>query len=196
MSTVAIILRLRRYLPRLWLAILTVLIAASSAQAATRFSPDEVKAVYLFNFANFVAWPASAFLEQSTPIRYCVLQESAVSKALATVVAGETAQRRPLEVIRVDNGHEAGDCHILFATSTSRQELGSILRQLAQAPVLTVTDFEVAGAPPDIELIQREGRIVPLIDTDRATKAGLSISSKLLRIASLRGDSMTVGSVQ
>jgi hypothetical protein len=62
-------------------------------------SPDQeyqLKAVFLFNFAQFVEWPASAFPSPETPLVIGVLGEDPFGPYLDETVRGEKVNDRPL----------------------------------------------------------------------------------------------------
>ena len=64
---------------------------------AARASEYQVKAVFLFNFAQFVDWPASAFPDATAPLVIGVLGDDPFGPYLDETVRGETVRGRPLE---------------------------------------------------------------------------------------------------
>src|SRR5258705_4625430 len=61
---------------------------------------NQIKAVFLFNFAQFVEWPAQAFPEARTPLVIGVLGEDPFGAFLDETVRGEKVNNRPLVVQR------------------------------------------------------------------------------------------------
>ena len=54
-------------------------------------SPEyQLKAVFLFNFAQFVEWPASAFPKPDTPLGICILGEDPFGSYLDETVRGRS----------------------------------------------------------------------------------------------------------
>ncbi|MNT68230.1 hypothetical protein D3C72_2064430 [compost metagenome] len=77
------------------------------------------------------------------------------------------------------------DCRVLILQNADVEQALRALRTLSQGHgVLTVSD-ELTFVNPEIviALTQQEGRIVFGISPDAAAKAGLTISSRLLRLA-------------
>ena len=98
--------------------------ATAPGDRLAQSSPEyQLKAVFLFNFAQFVEWPASAFPEPDTPLAICVLGEDPFGPYLDETVRGETVGNHPLAVRRYRAVDEVTGCHILFV---SRQEQGHL----------------------------------------------------------------------
>src|SRR6185295_17077931 len=79
------------------LAILTrlpVLLLVSVAIAAPAPSEYQVKAVFLFNFTQFVDWPAQSFADARAPFVIGVLGRDPFGSALDEAVRGETVNGR------------------------------------------------------------------------------------------------------
>ncbi len=85
---------------------LAVWLAAGAAttvptDSLAQVAPDpeyQLKAVFLFNFAQFVEWPASAFPNAETPLVIGILGEDPFGAYLDETVRGETVNDRPLVV--------------------------------------------------------------------------------------------------
>ena len=73
-----------------------------------------VKAVFLFNFAQFVDWPADAFADSAAPFVIGVLGSDPFGELLDQTVLGEQLRGRPFEVRRYHTVDEITACHILF----------------------------------------------------------------------------------
>jgi YfiR/HmsC-like len=169
---------------RVWLALLLV----SAPSWAVPASEYQVKAVFLFNFAQFVEWPPSAFAGPDAPFVIGVLGRDPFGPDLDAVAHGETVGRHPLLVERYRDISELHNCNILFISRTAMGELPKILQALAGRSVLTVYDAEeVDQRGVMIRLVTRSSRIRMQIDVAAAKAANLVISSKLLRPAEIIG---------
>src|SRR5512134_3234752 len=76
------------------------LLLACSAWAAAPFSEYQVKAVYLYNFGQFVEWPADSFATPSTPFVIGIVGKDPFEGMLDNVVRGESLGTRPIAVER------------------------------------------------------------------------------------------------
>ena len=177
---------LKAHLPaRAWLAALLLLTAPCWAATPSEY---QLKAVFLFNFAQFVEWPASAFPDPRTPFVIGVLGRDPFGPELDGVVRGETVNGRPLVIERYHNIEELHNCNILFIGRTEIGALPQILAVLRGRSILTVSDAEEADqSGVMIRLLTRSNRIHLQIDVSAAKAGNLVISSKLLRPAEIVG---------
>lgn len=169
-------------------ALLVMAAALSLAMPAPAAAPTayQVKAVFLFNFSQFVDWPPAAFAGPRSPITICVLGHDPFGAALDDIVQGEIVNGRPLEVQRYRSVAELGDCHILFIDRSEQSRLGEILAQLDGRSVLTVGDSDGFARRGGMIRFMTVGNKIRLrVNLDAAQAAGLTISSKLLRPAEI-----------
>jgi hypothetical protein len=146
----------------------------------------EVKAVFLYNFTKYVVWPAEAFQEPSTPITICVLGRDPFGKTLDETVSGESVQDRPLAVRRIDGPEQGGGCHLVFIDQTQARDVPKLLKGFDGRPVLSVGESErFAERGGMINLSSQENRIRLEINVDAARRAGLRISSQLLKLGTI-----------
>jgi hypothetical protein len=156
----------------------------SQPSAADR--EHQVKAVFLFNFTRFVEWPQNAFPDAQAPLSICVLGADPFGSYLDDVVRGETVQGRPLVVSRLRAAEEGASCHILFVSNSESARLAEVQAALQGKPVLSVSDlpgFIADGGIVRFETVS--GKIRLSINPGAAKRAGLTVSSKLLRSADI-----------
>ncbi len=55
----------------------------------------QVKAVFLFNFLQFVEWPPAAFPDANSPVRIGILGDDPFGPALDEAVKNEAVSKRP-----------------------------------------------------------------------------------------------------
>jgi hypothetical protein len=172
---------------RAWPAIVAAaLLWAAPALPAQAPSEYQVKAVFLFNFAQFVEWPATAFPDVHAPLVIGVLGEDPFGAQLETVVRDEVVGGRKLTVQRYQRVEQVGDCHILFISQSESRRLEQVVAALKGRSILTVGDtpgFAVRGVM--VRFVTEKNRIRLRINLDAAKAAGLVLSSKLLRPADI-----------
>jgi hypothetical protein len=170
-------------------ALLTALVLASAAcWPAAGPSEYQVKAVFLFNFGQFVEWPAQAFDTPQAPFVIGILGEDPFGNALDEVVRGESVGSRSLVVRRFKNPREISACNILFISRNESARLREALEAVRGQSVLTVTDIEGADSHDAIIVLFNENnRIRMRINLAAAKSSQLVISSKLLRPAVVVG---------
>ncbi|NNE85881.1 MAG: YfiR family protein [Alphaproteobacteria bacterium] len=142
-----------------------------------------IKAALLFNFAKFAQWPATRFGNDSAPLRVCVIGADPFGSAL-TSLAGKTVANRTLAVLRITAAEKAAVCHILFVSASEQPRLDQILDAVGSQPILTVADMDqFTGAGGIVALKAADNRSRLEINVEAAEKAGLKLSSKLLRLS-------------
>ena len=165
-------------------------IGASSASAqASRFNERDVKAVFLFNFAQFVDWPAAAFTDERAPLVIGVLGEDPFGTTLDEVVKGEVVKNRSLVVQRFRRVEDITTCHILFVGPSEVTRQTQTVAALRGRAILTVGETEnFATGGGMIRFLTEQNRIRLRVNLGAVRAAGLTISSKLLRPADIVGD--------
>jgi uncharacterized protein DUF4154 len=156
------------------------------AAQAVRAPEYQVKAVFLFNFAQFVDWPAAAFPAADTPLVICVLGNDPFGDALDQTVRNERLGGRPFQVRRYRSVEEITTCHILFISRSEGNRPEAVLASLNQRPILTVSDADgFAQRGGMIRFVTDRNRIRLQLNLAAAEAAHLTISSKLLRVAEI-----------
>lgn len=171
-----------------WLTCVVILALGIAALAIQAEPPSEyaVKSVFLFNFAKFVEWPATAFADEHSPIVIGVLGEDPFGPYLDQTVEGELVNGRTLVVRRYEDIKEIDTCHILFISRSKAARIEDLLAALQNRPILTVADGEDSSWYGVIIRFASEGNKVRLkVNVDAADDAGLVISSKLLKLAEI-----------
>ena len=168
-----------------WIAALCVGLSISAARAeAPAPTEQQLKAVFLFNFTHFVAWPADAFGSPTEPFVIGVLGGDALADELDKAVHDERLDAHPLQVRRLRGIEDVRDCKILFIDRSQGADLDRVLGRLAHTDTLTVSDLDgAAGRGVIIQLAMQNNRIQLLVNADSAHSAGLTISSNLLRLS-------------
>jgi hypothetical protein len=169
-------------------AMLLALVAAAPGRAQAPPAPTEyqVKAIFLFNFSQFVDWPAAAFADDSSPLVIGVLGSDPFGTTLDEIVRGETVNGRPLAVQRYESVQQIDACHILFIGRSHDKQLAAVLAALEGRNVLTVGDFEGFARRGGMIRFMTVGNKIRLrVNLAAAQEAKLTISSKLLRPAEI-----------
>lgn len=166
----------------LWLAPPEPLRAAES-----RPEPEyQLKAVFLFNFAQFVEWPARSFHGADAPLIIGVSGTDPFGAYLDNLVTGEKVGTHPLVVRRYRRDEDPADCHILFVAASETTVLGPAIARLNGRSILTVSDIESFTREGGIVRFVTEGGKIRLrINVEAAKAVDLRISSKILRPATV-----------
>jgi hypothetical protein len=151
----------------------------------------QVKAVFLFNFVQFVTWPAAAFPDPQWPITIGILGNDPFGPFLEAAVQGEVIDGRSLTVKRFQQIEEVSGSHMLFVSKSESGRLGQILAAVQGKSILTVGETAAfARQGGIINFITVDSKVRYEINVEAAKRANLDISSKLLRLAKIVGSSM------
>ncbi len=170
----------------LWSAVGSAALGWREARAeSAAYSEYEVKAAFLFNFVQFVKWPAAL----SGPVTIGILGDDPFGGTLEKTIQGEVVNGRKLAVKRAKTAADLKGCQIVFVSNSEHGNLATILPALAAANVLTVGEHEgfvkqggAIGFTASGEKVRFE------INNAAAQRAGLEISSRLLKLASRVGN--------
>lgn len=173
-----------------FLVILTLALSAVSAPLTVYADPQsvqeyDVKAAFLYNFAKFVEWPPTAFINPGDPLIIGVLGVDPFGNSLKGL-EDKTVAGRKILIKRFTQVDELEKCHLLFISSSEKKNLHQILPAVKGWNVLTVGEmkgFAEAGGMINFTLIEKRVRFE--VNLDAAQNAGLKISSQLLKVAKI-----------
>jgi hypothetical protein len=168
------------------LKVVAALMSALLLVQSPRASEYQVKAVFLFNFGQFVEWPAVATPDPLMPVIIGILGEDPLGTFLDETVRGERLAQRPFEIRRYRELTDIQACNILFISRSESERVGQILAGLKNRPILTVSDGDdFAKRGGMIQFVNDKNRIRLRINVEAAQAANIVISSKLLRVAEI-----------
>jgi len=150
--------------------------------AAQQALETDVKAAFLYNFTKFVDWPRPP--ADAEPFRLCVVSDDALMQSLERTIEGESVNGRPLKSLVPRTPAEARTCQMLFVGHAEGEREARLLSAVRDLPVLTVSDtndFAVRGG--GIEFVRENSRLRFDVNLPGAERAGIKISSRLLKVA-------------
>ena len=165
---------------------LGVLMGRRPVARANEASEYQVKAAFVYNFVQFVEWPASAFKGTvKAPLQIAIVGNDPFNGMLDRVVAGKVVNGHPLVVRHFATaGDVCQPCHVMFVCAQSEQQFGLAMQKLGCAGLLTVGETDgFLDAGGIIRLYQEGNHIRFDVNRGAADRAGLRVSSKLLKLA-------------
>jgi YfiR/HmsC-like len=143
----------------------------------------KVKAVFIYNFAKFVEWPAEEPQKRNKVLTICVLGDDPFG-ANFNVIRGKTIKGRAVESKTIMSIEKAKDCDCLFISESEKSNVGEILGDLKDYKVLTISDMDgFLDAGGIIQFVLEKSKVRFLINMGVAKRAGFKVSSKLLELA-------------
>ena len=152
--------------------------------AQSKAEDYQVKAVFLFNFTQFIDWPSTAFKSADEPFVIGIMGDDPFGNYLDETVEGEYIGKHPIVIKRCGDVRSALTCHMLYINSSDREWMRTVLNSVSEKNILTVSDdpyFNKLGGI--IRFYTEDNKIRLQINLPRSKEAQLSISSKLLSVA-------------
>lgn len=142
----------------------------------------EVKAAFLYHFAQLVIWPK----ETQGPVVVAVVGRDPFGDRLEATIGGQTVKGRSIRIERAARPRDLpAPPHVLFIGAATLPDARALLADLPPGPVLTVASVGgFAGAGGMVEFrVTPDARVAFDIDRRAVERAGLLMSSQLLKIA-------------
>lgn len=159
-----------------------LLLVLSPLVQAQRQAPEpELKAAILVNMLLFVDWPSKAS-QASDRLTLCYLEASPITAVLDSL-NGKLLKGKPLQVQAVTSSTTSG-CHALYLSSRNSNGLAEVVVNSQSSGVLLIgdsPDYFQHGVMLNLEV--DDGRVVFDIDLRSTRQAGLTLSSKVMRLA-------------
>jgi hypothetical protein len=163
---------------------------ASPAGGAARLDPTEygLKSVFLYQFCRFMEWPGSAFSSPNDPLVIGVVGEDPFGELLREAVEGETYHGRPIRIEHYRSPRDIRKCHLLFVSRSNVDQMSEILAQVAGKSVVTVGETDgFLDRGGMIALTADRNRVRLRVNASSLRAANVDVSSKLLRVAEIKG---------
>jgi YfiR/HmsC-like len=172
------------------LALLATVSAARIGSAEKPAGEYELKAAFLYTFAQFTEWPAEVFPGPGAPLIIGIVGDDPFGRILDDTIKEESIHGRPTVIRRIERGEDLKSCHLIFVSSSERRQLPQILAEIKGGSVLTMSEIDRFGYFGGIVTLTMEGpRVRFEINLNAAEQARLKISSKLLKLAKITGAS-------
>lgn len=119
----------------------TVVLSRQVGGQSSPYTPYQLKALYLHNFAKYTEWPKEALGDENAPFVLGILGKDPFGKNIE-IIEGKTIKGRKLKVKLFSSVQEVKDCHLLFICSSETERLPQILKALETSSILTIAEVE------------------------------------------------------
>jgi len=187
-------MRRLRLLITIAMVILPSLGFEAHAQESSVSSEYLIKAGFIYNFANLVQWPSTAFTQPDSPIVIGILGEDPFGTVLDRVLAGKKVNGRIFLVKRLKSIPDLKECHIVFVSSSEMAHLAEAIHLVKGMPILTIGEIPgFAKRGGIINLFLEDNKVHFEVNVEAAKEADLNISSRLLALARIVQEPATDG---
>jgi len=159
-------------------------ISPKMSHAQSQVDEYQLKAAFLFHFAQFVEWPLDALKNPDDSFLFCVLGEDSFHGDLERIVEGKLLADKVVRVQHIKQLQESQGCRVVFIDANESKQISLSTASLRKMPVLTVGESEDFLRQGGIIRFCLEDRKVRFeINQQAAGDAHLKISSRLLQLA-------------
>lgn len=145
---------------------------------------EQIKALFIYNFSNYVEWPNSAFKNENSFLKICLFGKIPFYPFL-DIFNGTMVKNRQLDITNTQNIESIkSGCHILFVGDDKKQNLPALFKNIEHSYVLSIgdtKDFSHSGGV--ISIMRTQDQIEFEININQALKNKLYITSDLLSLA-------------
>jgi len=165
-------------------AALALVVVPSVAVPAQEVSEQALKVAFIYNFAKFTTWPASAFADPNAPVTMCVVGKHDFGEAFQSI-EGKSVGGRAVVVKYLNSYRTKDQCQIIYVAPSEKPRLAKIVDAAKEAHALVVSDTDgfVDGGTIINMVRRRDDHIGFEINARMAGESGLKLSSKLLNLA-------------
>ena len=153
-----------------------------------------VKAVYLYSFGRYVTWPQMAFPKENSPFVITVFGTNPFGGALDRIAQVKKIDGRRIVIHYCESVNDYEPSQIVFVPrSTPPEDQAALIEKLGNKPVLLVGEtpgFASEGGTMNFFIDNQSVRFELNVNVARAQR--LSVSGKLLRLASIVGKRISV----
>ncbi|HEU4709677.1 MAG TPA: YfiR family protein [Methylophilaceae bacterium] len=150
----------------------------------------QVKAAYIFKFANYIEWPASSFEAPDSPIVIGVTGADQLADELTRISANRLIGKRPVTVKRLTMMDSTAGVHILYlggrdnGVTKPRSQLKGWVSSLQGQPLLSIADATQEFAETAvIKFVIDNNRLRFDVSLAAAERNHLKVAAPLLTVA-------------
>ena len=161
--------------------------ATTSAQAPGVNREYPLKAAFLYNFGNYIEWPADTFASADAPFVVGVMGTNPFGTVLNDVAATKTLHGRSIVIRPVVDESEVAACQILFiCAGVGEIERLAVINSSRDKHVLIVGETkDLAAQGAVINFFVEQNKVRFEVNAQAARERDLKISSKLMSLAKL-----------
>jgi hypothetical protein len=170
------------------LAMIATLLAPSAQERTATLL--HIKAAFLYKFAIYIEWPEKAFSNPEAPLVIGVLGSEPFARSVEEGVVGKSVRGRSFKVRRYSWPQDiSADTHILYidrdALTTDAAATLTAVHKRAPYAFVVSDGADAAEAGATLAFVIKQDKLGFHINLDQAKEAGVKISSKLLRLATI-----------
>jgi hypothetical protein len=145
----------------------------------------QIRAAIVLNLTKFIDWPTWKLGDTQTPFVICLLGSDPIITEIETLIRDKQVQDKPIMLRHLTSTSQVDGCHVLYVPTSEHRRFSELIATLNKSSVLTISDQKQTGEGAVISLPVIDNRVQIQVDLRAAQHSGLTVSSKLLRIATV-----------
>ncbi len=151
--------------------------------AAQQRSEESLRAAFLVSLVRFSEWPDKG----EGTVTIGIAGNADLEAALQSILTSKAVGGRTIETRSVKSPAEARQCQVLFLGETRGKKSEELLQAAKGLPVLTITaNPSLYDNGAIVLLFEEDGKLRFEVDWDAMAQSRLMISSKLLKLGTIR----------
>ena len=143
----------------------------------------KIKAIYIFNFANYIEWPKEY---RDEPFVIGILGDSPLIKELQSMSSTKKVFNQSIQVRKFEDLASVSRCHILYVPVDTKDPITGVLGSVKNYSTLVVTDKPgLAQQGSAINFVVLQNRVKFELNESNAVKYNLKVSNSLEALAIL-----------
>jgi hypothetical protein len=145
---------------------------------------SQVKAAFIYNFTQFIDWPADTFNSSEAPFVVGVVGDSPLTGALMKIMIGKFVGAHPIVVTHFAAADGVRACQILFVPESLDAEMPPILARIGKSPCLIVGEGDgVLPGGGAARLFLEDSKMRFQLNAEVIDSVRLKASAKLMKLA-------------
>lgn len=153
-------------------------------------SPEyAIKAAYIYNILRFVNWQDVTAFKNTDSIKVCILGKHKFDQYL-NPIKNKTIEAKPIQVNIIHAIDKIINCQLVFVGDSKTYPLENISEFVSDKKIVVLGDeFSFAENGGMFAFFVRDKRVHLAVNENALEKSGLKVSSLLLEICTVIGDS-------
>ena len=164
------------------------LFAPEASWAQSNPAEYKLKVAYIYNFCNYIEWPATAFDNPESPVVIGVLGPDPFESNLDDLAKKKQVQKRKIEIKRFASEQEFEPCHLLFISVDADPKLRDwAIENTSKLSTLLVGEskgFAAQGADVNF-FLDLNGTIGFEMNAKSIDSKALKVNARLAKIATI-----------
>lgn len=163
--------------------LVVVMCSACGNSFAQDIDPWRLRAVFLYNFSQFIEWPSEAFSDPAGSFNICILGQNRFGSTLQALEK-RPVRGHPIAIFTPRQLSESHSCHILYVTDLRVLSGDEWPTSLGRTSVLTIVDADNSrNVSAGIGFVEQGGKLRWVINLGELRQRNLKVSAKLIEIA-------------